>query len=99
MEMGEDKAIEFLGKHCITTDPAGDGIIVTPNEEFNPEGIDFVVCGYAQSGAYRVPGAIDVECHDCKTMIILSPSSPVKPPKLCHACAIDRQNGEQAVKE
>lgn len=69
------------------------------------EAVDYVVCGKASSLPLeqRDKGSVEVECHVCKTLVILSPSSPVKPPKLCHECAVnrlkDKSAGEQSFNE
>lgn len=89
----------WASKQAVTSDGLKGPLEVQPLEDFNPDSVDAVVCGYAVPGAYRIPGAIDVECDGCKTMIILSPSSPVKLPKYCFKCAIARDNGEQTVNE
>lgn len=87
------------GKKVVTSEGLKGPIEVTPAEEFDMESIDAVLCAYATPDAFRVEGAVDVECDDCKTMVILSPTSPVKPPKLCFKCAMARENGEQSVNE
>jgi len=69
------------------------------------EAVDYVVCGKASSVPLeqRDKGSVEVECHACKTLVILSPSSPVKPPKLCPDCALEKMKeadaGEQSLNE
>lgn len=99
LEMGPEEGIKFLNRHVITSDSLHGQVQLTPREEFDPESVDFVVCGPALPDAYRVDGAIDVECDDCKVLVILSPSSPVKPPKLCFSCASARQRVEKVFLE
>lgn len=93
------KLEEWVTKHAVTSDGLNGPLKVEPLEDFDPDSVDAVVCGYAEPGAYRIPGAIDVECDDCKAMVILSPMSPVKPPKLCFKCALAREHGEQSINE
>lgn len=100
MAMTPAEAEKFFKDVVITQDDGLKGAFtVTGKDKFDSDKIDFVVCGYASPDAYRVQGAIDVECDDCQAMIILSPSSPLKKPKVCFACAQARANEEQSINE
>ena len=47
-----------------------------------------VVCAEATPDAFRVDGTIEVACSKCGKIVLLSPDSPRKPPKVCMDCAI-----------
>jgi len=60
--------------------------ILSPEE---CEQASFVVCARVGHGV-KVPGHIEIECSDCAAPIMLAPSSPVKPPKICIPCMMKR---------
>jgi hypothetical protein len=66
------------------------------------EKADFVLCleSKPENEARRTKGSIDVACDGgCGTMVMLSSSSPVKPPKLCMKCAVARLESQQSFSE
>lgn len=53
--------------------------VVTKEEA---ESMDVVVCG----DKAMIPGCLEAVCSICKARIVVSPTSPAKPPKICLKC-------------
>lgn len=65
------------------------------------EKADFVVCLTAtpDNQQYKANGSIEVPCDGCGAMLMLHPTSPVKPRKLCLGCATECLEDSQSLSE